>query len=116
MIEENRSRFRPVKKESRRRLHPLSGIAILVLDNLFFGLNALTAGFGLPISMALAFWSTFGVVFLVQRFIGGESRRSSFFKGLGSAVIAGLPFSIGGTILGGWVLLNAGLSSRRRIS
>ena|SRR5690625_2206857 len=111
----NRPRLRNRKGEW-FQLHPLSGVAILLLDNFFFGWTALTGLLALPVSMALAFWTTFGAVLLIQRIGIGDSRRMSLAKGFITGLIAGLPFSIAGTILGGWVLLSAGLSSRNRTS
>jgi drug/metabolite transporter (DMT)-like permease len=98
------------------RLHPLSGVAILLLDNLFFGLKAMTAGLGMPITATLAFWTTLFAVWFVQRKLAHEDRRMSFGKALGAGIIAGLPFSIAGTVIGSWVILSAGLSPWRRLT
>lgn len=97
------------------RLHPLSGAAILLLDNLFFGIKAMTAGLAMPVTMTLAFWTTLFAVWLIQRKLVGENRRMSFVKALASGVIAGVPFSVAGTVVGGWILLRSGLSPRRRL-
>lgn len=108
-------KLRSIHKGRWFRLHPLSGFAILLLDNLFFGLTTTTAGLGLPLTMTLAFWTTLTAVLLIQRKLVGETKKMSLVKALASGAIAGLPFPIAGTLVGGWVLINSGLSPRRRI-
>lgn len=107
----------PVKDDPRNRwgqLHPLSGAAILVLDNVFFGLNAATAGLGTPMSVALAFWSSLLAVWFIQRKMGGDNRRMSILKALAAGLVAGVPFSIAGTAIGSWIILRSGLSPWRK--
>lgn len=111
----NSDQLRSIHKDRWFRLHPLSGMAILFLDNLFFGLKMMTAGLGMPVTATLAFWTTLLAVWFVQRKLVGEHRRMSLAKALGAGVIAGLPFSIAGTIVGSWVLLSSGLTPWRRI-
>lgn len=114
---ENRDpgRLRSIHKGKWFRLHPLSGAAILLLDNLFFGAKVFTAGLAMPVTMTLAFWTTLFAVWFIQRKLAGENRRMCFMKALGAGVIAGLPFSIAGTAVGAWVILSAGLSPWRRL-
>lgn len=102
--------WRNIHKGRWLRLHPVSGVAILLLDNLFFGLKMMTAGLGMPVTATLAFWTTLLAVWFIQRKLVGEDRRMCFGKALASGIVAGLPFSIAGTLVGGWVLLSAGLS------
>jgi hypothetical protein len=96
------------------RMHPLSGIAILLLDKLFFGMELASAGITIPISSTLAFWTTLISVWFIQRKVVGEGRRMCFLKALAAGVIAGIPTSIGGTFLATWVLLSSGLHPLRR--
>lgn len=116
MPRENPDNVREPKSGRWLKLHPLSGLAILLLDNLFFGIKIMTAGLGMPITATLAFWTTLLAVWLVQRHVARDHRRMSFGKALGAGVIAGLPFSIAGTMIGSWVILSAGLSPWRRLT
>lgn len=94
------------------RLHPLSGAALLFLDNLFFGVNALTAGLATPIGIVAAALATFLATGWIQRKLARESRRMSLLKAVAAGIIAGLPFSVAGSTIGALVLLSAGLSRR----
>jgi hypothetical protein len=76
----------------------------------------MTVGLGMPITATLAFWTTLLAVWFIQRHFAREPRRMSFGKALGSGIIAGLPFSIAGTVIGSWVILSAGLSPWRRLT
>lgn len=105
--------FRAVNKGRWFRLHPLSGIAILAIDNLFFGVKLATAGIAWPITMSFAFLLSFLAVWLIQRVWVGERGGKSFLKALVAGFIAGVPTSIGGTLLGAWVIARSGLSMRQ---
>lgn len=96
------------------QLHPLSGAALLLLDNLLFGANLATAGFSTPLAMTLAFSATLLSVWIIQRKWGGDSRRKSFIKALAAGFVAGLPFSVAGTAVGAWILVRAGMTPQRR--
>jgi hypothetical protein len=109
-------RFRRIHKGQWSRLHPLSGVAILLLDNLFFGIKVMTAGLGMPVTATLAFWTTLFAVWFIQRRLVGEDRRMCFLKALAAGVIAGLPFSIAGTAVGAWVILRSGLAPWKRLT
>jgi TRAP-type mannitol/chloroaromatic compound transport system permease large subunit len=91
------------------RLHPFSGLLIILLDNLFFGLNVATLGIGTLLACFLAFGATTVGVYLVQRFLDQDSRRASLAKAILSGALAGVPTSISGTIFGTAVLAASGL-------
>jgi hypothetical protein len=112
MIEQavNGSRTQPRR---RIRLHPVSGLLIILLDNLFFGLNVATLGIGMLLACSLAFSVTTIGVYLAQRFLDRDSRRASLAKALLSGVLAGVPTSITGTIFGTAVLAASGLPRLR---
>jgi hypothetical protein len=106
--------LRSIHKGRWLRLHPLSGVAILLLDNIFFGVKMATVGIGLPVTATLAFWTTLFSVWFIQRKLVGEDRRMCFMKALAAGVIAGIPTSIAGTFLATWVLVSSGLHPLRR--
>lgn len=89
-------------------LHPLSGALILAVDNLFFGANAILGGVATPVISALAFLMTSIGVYWLQKNKLNETRQKSLLKALFSGMIAGIPTSIGGTVLGTLVILFSG--------
>lgn len=95
-------------------LHLLSGALILGTDWLLFSGTAASGGVALPWTMALGFVIGLVGVTLLQRFKAGDGWGKSLGKGLLSGVVVGLPFPIGGTILGGAVLAMSGLDQVRQ--
>ena len=95
--------------ERRTFYHPASGAAILALDWLFFGLEWELGPASLVLSCAAAFAATYFVVERVQRRWGGDEPRTARLKALLGAAAAGAPFAVGGTVLGGLILLLSGL-------
>ena len=90
-------------------LNPLSAGLILGVDWFFFAGEVGTAGLALPLTCTLAFVSTFIGVYWIQRNKSGDPRSAAFVKALFGGMIAGLPTSLGGTLVGTVVLLLAGL-------
>ena len=89
--------------------HPASGVVILGIDILVFGPEFLSGFLALPLMCVLAFLVTFPLVFLIQKKWGGNTTSSAAGKALIGAVLAGLPFSIAGTLFGAAVLALSGL-------
>jgi hypothetical protein len=93
--------------------HPASGVVILGIDLLVFGPEMfvdMASGFlGLPLICLLTFLVTLPLVYLVQAKWGKDTKASAFGKAFLGAFLAGLPFSITGTVLGACVLALAGL-------
>lgn len=92
-------------------LHPASGLFVLAVDWFFFGAEIVTLELALLVSCFLAFTITTVGVFWIQRTKSGDPVAAALAKALFGGVIAGLPTSIGGTILGTLVLVLSGLSS-----
>ena len=92
-------------------LHPASGLLILAVDWLFFAPEAIAFEAAAIITSPLAFLVTGIGVFWIQRRKNGDSLRAAAFKGFLGGIVAGIPTSIGGTILGTAVLVLSGLSS-----
>ncbi|MBI3566431.1 MAG: hypothetical protein HY079_14650 [Elusimicrobia bacterium] len=95
--------------ERRTFYHPASGLAILGLDWLFFGLEWELG----PVTEVLACLAAFAVCFFVVRRIQvrwhGDAPRVAAAKAAFGGLAAGVPFPIGGTLVGGLILLLSGL-------
>ena len=83
---------------------------MLLVDNICFGANALTGFLATPLVVVIAFTAAFAGVYRIQRQRAGNGRLASFFKACVCGVLAGVPWSIAGTTVGGLVLLAAGMS------
>ena len=98
----------------RGMLLPLTGIWILGLDWLLFSSNFLSAGLATPVVVVLGFFlGAIGALFL-QKQIAGDSLWKALLKALVAGVVVGVPWPLTGSIVGGWILLAAGLSKRKR--
>jgi hypothetical protein len=91
-------------------LHPASGLLILGMDWLLFAPEAAT-GLGVLVTVPLAFVTVTAGVFLIQRKRNHDSFGGAVLKALLGGVVAAIPTSIGGTILGTLILVLSGLSS-----
>jgi hypothetical protein len=89
--------------------HPASGVVILGIDILIFGPEFFSGFLALPVMCALAFMITFPLVFLIQKRWGGDTGAPAMGKAFLGAFMAGLPFSIAGTIYGAAILALSGL-------
>jgi hypothetical protein len=89
--------------------HPASGVVILGIDVLVFGPEMLSGFLAIPLMCALAFLATFPLVFLIQWKWAKNNMATSFGKAFLGAFLAGLPFSIAGTMLGAAVIALSGL-------
>ncbi len=89
--------------------HPASGVVILGVDLLVFGPEMLSGFLDTPIMCVLAFVATLPLVFLIQLNWSRDSIASAFGKAFLGAFLAGLPFSITGTMFGAAVLMLSGL-------
>jgi hypothetical protein len=105
-------RYEESTASPRRRfwLHPASGLLILAIDWLFFAPEAMTLEAAAIITSPLAFLFTGLGVFWIQRRKNGDSLGAAALKAFVGGFVAGIPTSIGGTILGTLVLILSGLS------
>ena len=88
-------------------LHPYSAGLLIFIDNIFWGINALTLGLSTPIISVSAFFITGTITLLIQKYLAKESMGECFTKAVITGVLAGIPTSIAGTVLGTAVLLIA---------
>src|SRR5689334_3806925 len=85
-------------------LHPASGLFILAVDWLFFAPEAITFEAAVIITSPLAFIVTALGVFWIQRRKNADSVGAAALKAFVGGLVAGIPTSIGGTVLGTLVL------------
>ncbi len=95
-------------------LHPLSGLAILLLDNAFFVGELASLGLSLPVTCTLAFLSSFAGVALIQKLVAGNEWRPAIAKAVLGGIAAGVPFSIAGTVAGGIIMAVSGLKGSKK--
>jgi len=99
----------PPPQGPRTFYHPASGAAILGVDLLAFGSEALSGFLDTPAACLLAFAVTFVLVYLIQNKWSRDRPALSFAKAFFGAFLAGLPFSIAGGIFGALILALSGL-------
>lgn len=90
-------------------LLPATGALILGLDWILFSSNTLTAWLATPIAMVLGFVLGSVGTYLIQRRAAGDTWSRAALKALAAGIVVGLPWPVGGTLIGGWVLLSSGL-------
>ena len=98
----------------RRFILPVTGLWILVLDWLLFSSNVVSAWLATPVVMFLGFVLGSGGAFLAQRRAAHDTFWRAAIKALLAGIVVGLPWPIGGTLIGGWVLLTSGLADARK--
>jgi hypothetical protein len=108
---------RPVRwlfDPDRGLLLPLTGIWILALDWLLFSSNLMTAGLATPIVMAIGFFLGGGGTLILQKWIAGDPFWKALLKALVAGIVVGVPWPLTGTLVGGWILLAAGIKNPQR--
>ncbi len=108
---------RPVRwlvDPDRGQLLPLAGIWILALDWLLFSSNLLTAGLATPVVMAIGFILGGGGTLILQKWIAKDPLWKALVKALVAGLVVGAPWPLAGTLVGGWVLLAAGMKRSQR--
>lgn len=103
-----------VPRPTRLSLHPMSAVALLGIDNLFFGAEAITFELAWPLISLVAFLITSTLVFGIQMALHRDRFWVASSKAFLCGVLAGVPTSIGGTIFATLVLLWAGLAKMGR--
>lgn len=100
-----------LRPEQPALLLPLSGLWIFALDWLLFSSNAASLGLATPISVGLGFLAGGAGTFFLQRRFGGDAWWKAALKALGAGIAVGAPWPIGGSLIGGWILLASGMRS-----
>jgi hypothetical protein len=89
-------------------IHPLAALVTVVLDNVFGFFEIVTPIFIVLTSLAVFALGSVSTMF-IQRYMARDSWGVSIAKGLAMGIIAGVPFSVTGTIFGVPLLAWAGL-------
>jgi len=93
----------------RRFILPVTGAWILLLDWVLFSSNLLSAWLATPVVMVVGFVLGSVGTFLVQRRKARDAAWLAALKAVLAGIVVGLPWPVGGTLVGGWVLLTSGL-------
>ena len=100
--------------QRQRFLLPATGVWILVLDWVLFSANVFSAWLATPAVTVVGFLFGGAGTFLAQRRAGRDTLWRAALKALLAGIVVGLPWPVGGTFVGGWVLLSSGLADARR--
>jgi len=100
--------------KQRRFMLPATGAWILALDWLLFSANALSAWLATPVVMVVGFVLGSAGAYLAQRRGANDAPWRAVLKAILAGIVVGLPWPMGGTLVGGWVLLSSGLVNARK--
>ena len=103
-----------VNPKKRRFMLPATGAWILALDWLLFSSNVLSALVATPVVVVLGFVLGGTGTYLLQRRAAKDAPWTAILKAVLAGIVVGLPWPLGGTIVGGWVLLSSGLGDARK--
>lgn len=103
-----------VSPERPNFLLPLTGFWILGLDWLLFSEEALSLGLSIPLTVLV--WFVFGAAgtFFFQKRFAGDSSLMAMLKAVLGGVVVGAPWPLMGTLVGAWIVLLAGMRSRKQ--
>lgn len=93
---------------------PATGAWILALDWLLFSSNVLSAWLATPVAAVAGFVLGSAGTYLAQRRGANDSALRASLKAVLAGIAVGVPWPIGGTLVGGWVLLTSGLGDARK--
>ncbi len=102
------------KPKQRRFMFPATGAWILALDWLLFSSNALSVLIATPIVIVVGFVLGSAGAYMIQRRGADDAPWSAVLKAVLAGIVVGLPWPVGGTLIGGWVLLSSGLGNARK--
>ena len=102
------------KPEQRRFLLPATGAWILMLDWLLFSTNALTVWMATPIVIVIGFVLGGIGTYVIESWGSNESRWNAVPKAVLAGIVVGLPWPVGGTLIGAGVLAYSGLGNAKK--
>jgi hypothetical protein len=97
-------------------VHPLSSLVTIVLDLLWKGAEAgatlsVVAAPGVPLLILVSGATCFASVTIIQRYVDHDSWGTAIAKASAMGIVAGVPFFVTGTVVGGVLLGWAGVHS-----
>lgn len=101
-----------INSQPRRLLLPITGLWVLGLDWLLFSSNSVTLGLATPWIVVIGFVVGGAGTFFLQKHFGQDPAWKAALKALVIGALVGAPWPLAGTLIGGWVLLAAGLGRR----
>lgn len=111
----SKKRMRWLFNPTRRRfMLPATGAWILVLDWLLFSSNVLSAWLATPVVVGVGFVLGGAGAYIIQTRHANDALWKAILKAGLAGILVGLPWPIGGTLVGGWVLLSSGLGDARK--
>ena len=96
-----------------RLMLPATGGWILALDWLLFSSNVLSASLATPVAMAAGFVLGGAGAYWLQKKKANDAPWRAALKALLAGIVVGAPWPIGGTLVGGWILLSSGLGDAK---
>ena len=93
---------------------PITGVWILGLDWLLFSSNLITAGLATPIIVVVGFVLGAVGTLVLQKMVAKDSLWKALLKAIVAGTAVGVPWPLMGSIVGGWILLAAGLGRPAR--
>ncbi len=102
-----------IAPEKPQFLLPIAALLILLLDWLLFSSNVLSAGLATPIVVVVGFLLGSVGTYALQRRFAGDASWKALLKAAIAGVCVGMPWPVGGTLIGGWVLLLSGLGKSK---
>lgn len=96
-------------------IHPLAALATIVLDQAWGVIEVAAVAsfvgiFTYPLLISFTGGMAFLAVLMVQHYVSGDPWRVAVAKALAMGVLAGVPFVVGGTVVGGLLIGWSGLS------
>ena len=92
---------------------PATGAWIFALDWLLFSTNTLSAWIATPIMIVVGFVLGSAGAYVIQRRGAKDVQWRAVLKAVLAGIVVGIPWPVGGTLIGGWVLLSTGLGKQR---
>jgi hypothetical protein len=103
-----------INPDNPRLILPATGAWILVMDWLLFTSNALSVGTATLVVVIVGFVLGSAGTYVIQRRFAGDAPWKAILKAVLAGVVVGLPWPVGGTLFGGWVLLFSGLGNAKK--
>jgi hypothetical protein len=102
------------KEPAKTFFHPWSGITILAIDWIAFGMDVPTGFILTPLVSIAAYIATYIIVYKIQVEQNHDTAAAARRKAMIGAIAAAVPFPVTGTIIGVGILMLSGLPTSIR--